>query len=209
MKRQPHTPLPSGFPVLYEVGRREKFDGRVGLRPVRLVENLRSEPEIVAALGGSWKALSGAILLRQACDRRDYLAMTRAKDIKRGFRLFGDSADLAEAGVHGVFSGPHGVFHYVQDRLAMFFNTMLKGTELVLFWHSRRKKLLPGILCPDRSTAIHAWFVLGEGLRSCPKCGTWFAPTHHRAMVYCTVRCRNAHRLARWRATQKGRPSWA
>lgn len=72
-------------------------------------------------------------------------------------------------------------------------------------------KLAPGLFCPDISTAllVHAIMAaLGTkakanvGLRLCPKCGRPFLQ-RRKDQFYCSIRCREAHRVERWRARQK------
>jgi ribosomal protein S27AE len=72
---------------------------------------------------------------------------------------------------------------------------------------------MPAIFCPDYKTAVFVRLVLGKRLdlrnrlsksvKFCPRCGKHFVQSHPK-QEYDTPKCREAHRVARWRAKQRG-----
>jgi hypothetical protein len=78
----------------------------------------------------------------------------------------------------------------------------LIGVRLVIWqWQDQ---LAPALLCPDVGTALLVHYVMcalggRAGMRLCPKCSQAFV--QNRAdQTYCSIKCREAHRVERWRA---------
>lgn len=94
---------------------------------------------------------------------------------------------------------------YKQDTLVKDLCSRLEEVRLVL-WKTQGR-LAPGLLCSDIRTAFFVHVLMSAvggkaSLRICPKCGKTFM--QKRAdQEYCSVRCREAHRIERWRARQK------
>lgn len=93
-----------------------------------------------------------------------------------------------------------------QRRLAVLLSNSLGKARLVLWWRDAESRLLPAIYCPDVASALYARalvrFVGGRSFLVCPHCGDFFVQ-ERSDQDYCSIRCREAHRVARWRATQQ------
>jgi hypothetical protein len=78
-----------------------------------------------------------------------------------------------------------------------------KRARLVLWWTGQ--KFRPALWCPDMKTAFYSRVLLGvvsgKGLCICPKCGVLFVQDRPD-QTYCTIKHRESHRVARWRAQQ-------
>jgi len=94
---------------------------------------------------------------------------------------------------------------YKQDTLVKHLCSRLEEVRLVL-WKTQGR-LAPGLLCSDIGAAFFVHVLMSAvggkaSLRICPKCGKTFM--QKRAdQEYCSLRCREAHRVDRWRARQK------
>jgi hypothetical protein len=82
----------------------------------------------------------------------------------------------------------------------------LAGVRLT-FWHVKRDgagnpQLLPGLYCPDLKTATAARWLLAPDIRVCPHCTKPFLAKRPKQMCD-TDKCREAHRVARWRARKR------
>jgi hypothetical protein len=89
------------------------------------------------------------------------------------------------------------------------------GRELdrvrLVIWERKDGTLAPGLFCPDVRSAfwiLALWSAVGmkAGPRLCPKCGRLFGQTRPD-QEYCSLKCREAHRVQRWREQQKTRKS--
>jgi hypothetical protein len=78
----------------------------------------------------------------------------------------------------------------------------LDSVRLVLWWSGKR--LTPALYCPEPKSALYTYVLTrvsaGEKFGICPFCGVLFLK-QRRDQVYCTLKHREAHRVARWRAT--------
>jgi len=98
---------------------------------------------------------------------------------------------------------------YKLDTLVKHLCCRLDDVRLVLW--KIQGRLAPGILCPDIRTAFFVHVLMSAvgaraSLRLCPKCGKPFM--QKRAdQEYCSVPCREAHRIERWRARKKSQVS--
>jgi len=91
---------------------------------------------------------------------------------------------------------------YIESMLARELSNRLEDVRFVMWqWQDGTS---PALLCPDLATALLIRVVMSAvgaqaGLRLCPKCGQPFL--QKRAdQDYCSVKCREAHRVERWRA---------
>jgi predicted nucleic acid-binding Zn ribbon protein len=90
---------------------------------------------------------------------------------------------------------------FLQDTLVKDLCNRLDSVRVVL-WKTQ-ERIAPGILCPDVPTAFFVHVLMSAvgakaSLRLCPKCGKIFM--QKRAdQDYCSVKCREAHRVERWR----------
>lgn len=94
---------------------------------------------------------------------------------------------------------------FTQQILVKELSNLLDGVRLVMWRWSEGVGL--ALLCPDLASALLVRVVMSSigtsaGLRICPKCSGVFL--QKRAdQDYCSVRCREAHRVERWRAGKK------
>jgi hypothetical protein len=81
----------------------------------------------------------------------------------------------------------------------------LESVRLVLWWSGTQFR--PALYCPDLKSALYTFVLLktvaGRGWGICPFCGLLFVQTRSD-QNYCSIAHREAHRVARWRATKKG-----
>ncbi len=82
----------------------------------------------------------------------------------------------------------------------------LRDAKLVLWWNGKR--FSPALYCEDIATALNVramlGFLGGKSLNVCPHCAEPFMRTRSD-MEYCSVKHREAHRVARWRAGNMSR----
>jgi hypothetical protein len=80
----------------------------------------------------------------------------------------------------------------------------LRDVRLVLWWNKER--FLPAVWCPNLKTAFYARALLDivgtRSFRVCAYCGDLFRQKRPD-QDYCSISHREAHRVARWRASQK------
>ena len=80
----------------------------------------------------------------------------------------------------------------------------LGDARLVLWWNKGR--FLPAVYCPNLKTAFYARALLDivgtKSFRVCAYCGDLFRQKR-TDQDYCSISHREAHRVARWRASQK------
>jgi hypothetical protein len=95
-----------------------------------------------------------------------------------------------------------------QRILADVLSSVLRKAHLVLWWTDPDHRFLPAIYCPDVATALYVRalvrFVGGKSFLVCPHCGDFFVQ-QRSDQDYCSIRCREAHRVARWRAARSNR----
>jgi len=97
---------------------------------------------------------------------------------------------------------PRNLKSYLLPALAVAFEKVR-----LTFWYTRpdeqgKKLLLPGLYCPDTQTAAAARWLLGRSLRVCTHCQTVFLAKRPKQTAH-SVKCREAHRVARWHARRK------
>ena len=97
-----------------------------------------------------------------------------------------------------------------QRILAKVLSNVLGKAQLVLWWKDNERRFLPAIYCPDVATALYVRalvkFVGGKSFLVCPHCGGFFVQ-QRSDQDYCSIRCREAHRVARWREAKSRRKS--
>jgi len=107
-------------------------------------------------------------------------------------------ADLI-AGLSGLFAKRERSLAVLQRLL----NHAVRNARLMLWRRTNEKALLPAIYCPDAATALYVSALVKIGgfraLLVCPHCGNAFLQ-QRSDQDYCSIRCREAHRVARWRA---------
>src|SRR5262249_15495439 len=82
----------------------------------------------------------------------------------------------------------------------------LDSVRLVLWWSNNRFR--PALYCPDLKTALFTFVLMrvvsGRGWGVCLHCGVFFIQKRSD-QTYCTIAHREAHRVARWRASKANR----
>lgn len=82
----------------------------------------------------------------------------------------------------------------------------LHEARLILWRQEKSQRLFPAIYCPDAATAVYVCALVriagGRAFRVCPNCGNPFVQ-QRTDQDYCSIHCREAHRVARWRAQKR------
>ena len=90
-------------------------------------------------------------------------------------------------------------------RVSWEISEAVKKVRFVLWWTGTR--FSPALYCPDLQSGIHVQALLrvagGRAFRICPYCDDAFLQGRTN-QDYCSLAHREAHRVARWRAKQKG-----
>lgn len=189
---------------------------------VRTVRDAELNPKTEGG-GKLWKSLAkcekerllALIAFRKAMEEKDALAPAKLEYAYRRILVeefpIPEGSDLAKAqssirffaklfADEGTSSG------VPQRRLAELLTNSLSKARLVLWWKDADRRFLPAVYCPDVATALYVRALLGivggRALVVCPHCGEPFLQ-QRSDQDYCTIRCREAHRVARWRATQQ------
>jgi hypothetical protein len=219
------------IPVLIPCGQKER-DGVANFLSPRIHPDppLRVIPSPVRALRAEeldkntergrqlWRALSsadqqrllGLIGLRQALEAADGLSVEK---LERAYlkvmpdlqvTLPGTSESVKEI-IYEASARTYAQRGVSPGMLALLLTRALKRARLVLWWHQKRRRFLPAIYCTDVATALYVRALLGVAgggaLLVCPHCGTPFIQ-QRSDQDYCSIRCREAHRVARWRAAK-------
>jgi hypothetical protein len=91
-----------------------------------------------------------------------------------------------------------------EAELSSIVSKNLSGVALKLWWNGER--FLPALFCPSLKAALYVETLLrsvhGGALAVCPRCSTPFVQTRSNKH-YCSIQCREAHRVARYRAKLK------
>ena len=155
-----------------------------------------------------WSFIYGLKLLEKSAAKKDIIAIEAACS-----RLFDlgqapspDWPALSSAQLTTLLmSAPIAVLKVLSSG---FFGRALEGTRLV-YWiqgsdasSAGDLRMGPGIYCPHLKTAFVVNSILRDEFRICPKCQKTFHANYPR-QVCCSVKCREAHRVARWRAAKK------
>lgn len=166
-----------------------------------------------ALTGPQRERLLGLIALRQAMEQKDALAVvklakayetlaTEIMGIHQGERPEKMTEQRFSRLLAAQKSGT------AQRVLAETLTRSLSEARLVLWWKDSDARFLPALYCPNVVTALHARALLsavgGKALLVCPHCGEPFVQ-QRSDQDYCSIRCREAHRVARWRAARNGR----
>jgi len=102
----------------------------------------------------------------------------------------------------GYSIGPRGASE-IRLLLSEEISKALDSVRLVLWFSSTGFRI--ALYCPHFKTALYFFclmsFVSGVGIAVCPKCGKLFRQERPN-QNYCSIAHREAHRVARWRASQ-------
>ena len=94
-------------------------------------------------------------------------------------------------------------FPLAEHQISAVASEFLKESDFVLWWTGKR--FVPAFLCHDMAAALSVKALLGivggRALLVCPHCTKPFVQARSD-QHYCSIRCREAHRVARWRATR-------
>ncbi len=157
--------------------------------------------------------LFGVLDLISAMDAKDSLALQNAAE-----RIYRSRAPMHQlmARLAGVQPKRMKDAEYMQVQLAKMkaersphaalsraVSYSLSRASLVLWWTGKR--FLPALFCPDIETGLYVLVLLakvrGKALVICPKCGQPFV-RNRSDQSYCSIKHREAHRMARWRAVK-------
>jgi hypothetical protein len=150
--------------------------------------------------GNTGAEILGVVSVLRAWESDDQIA---AKNALLEFRKLRSGEGLAYQVAKRLVQDPD----YVPDTLVYDVSRQLDGVRLVLWKKMPNRKLGLGLFCPNLGVAfwIHSLLsALGtaKGFRICPKCGNVFLQARPD-QDYCSIRCRESHRLERWRAKKK------
>jgi hypothetical protein len=140
----------------------------------------------------------GVLALLGALNKNDQLAIANACEL-----FLNDDDPLIVALTKASASMNE---NYPKDELKRRISKHLKGARLVLW--QKGEQLLPAIYCPHMLCALYVrtlFSAIGaRRLAICPRCGEPFAQERPN-QEYCSIRCREAHRVARFRERQKSK----
>jgi hypothetical protein len=93
----------------------------------------------------------------------------------------------------------------VRSLLSRQISNELHGVQFVLWWTGRY--FTPALYCPYPPSALYVEALLNiigktRGFAVCPRCGNLFIQ-ERTDQQYCSIAHREAHRVARWRASRK------
>jgi uncharacterized C2H2 Zn-finger protein len=190
------------------------------LCPVRMLRDAELRPTSKAKwidqLGPiDQKRLLGLLSLRQALETRDKLQIEKLEKVYQNLvpdilaeggqrKVDRATAEIIEGATARTFAQWHARNPNVQPFLARVLTKAIQPAQLVVWWNKGR--FLPALYCPDLATAFYVRCMLGiaggNALVVCPRCGNPFLQ-ERSDQDYCSVRCREAHRVARWRRANK------
>jgi hypothetical protein len=201
------TPPLQGLPVLIES--QADHDGLVGFaKPIRIIRSDELTPDKIkkALSPEAWKCFLGSVKLKTAYASKDPLLMREGYQLLAAGRGFPTELNFVDS-ASSFTSRERGPVGSVQHFLPSFVNQELQDVRIVVWWHSKLKQFMPGILCLDFQSAVYVKLlmdaVFGGGWKMCPRCGKWFLTTPKRKLYHST-RCQSAYRVARWRERKKG-----
>jgi hypothetical protein len=166
-------------------------DGYRGLQPVKL---LKTDASIFDPLKDTEKQeLLAIVSLSQALRRNDPVATRTALERVNDLRDPKFGKLLVKVMAQDRSFGPRELSRIISEEL--------EQVRLKLWWNGHR--LLPALFCPSVKTAIYVETLLSTvgstAVTVCPRCGRMFVQERSNK-AYCSIRCREAHRVARWRA---------
>jgi hypothetical protein len=164
---------------------------------VRLAEKLGKSHK------SQWDFIRGALLLQSAGKKGDLRAAREAYELCSP-ELFGATdPEIVRGFIANITSNRNSLWMLLPQMAAR----LLSPAKLI-YWQAGTAtnalpQLAPGIYCPDDKTAVAAKMLLGV-TRVCPRCHVPFLPKWS-TQTCCSVRCREAHRVARWREQEKAK----
>jgi hypothetical protein len=188
-------------------GTATSLPGFAGLHPVRPLRDEDLDRHTAIGLR-NWKALSeterkrfcGVVTFMQAAQSGDEVAARRASEELDSLRK-GEVRSLERILKQPFASFGRLPFSETSLSLSRVISSEIDSIAFVL-WR-RSNEIVPALYCPTLLSAFYLRALLrsasAESLRICPKCGEPFLQTRPN-QDYCSLRCREAHRVARWRA---------
>jgi hypothetical protein len=202
----------SQLPVLVPCGANE----RDGIAPtgmnkscyVRVVSSSELNPKGLrykrAAVCGAlsekeWKRLRGIKMLKNAHERGDPRAARQAYEMLAEY-LYPPPTSREQEAANWL------ALNYTDPEkpLAALLTKDLLYVRII-YWNVGKGNTVvvtPGIFCPDYKTAINVKMILEQDVRVCPWCHNMFVAKRPKQHC-CSIECREAHRVARWREKQK------
>ena len=181
-------------------------DGLAGLKPVRRFRLFSTK---TAAGRKVWDAFTPE-------QRQRFLAVNKASDAlaRSNAAVLIEAADqlasaFGEYSLRELATAMRSV-RALENAVASHLSNALGRVRLVL-WREPSRGFVPAIFCPDSMSALYVSVLMatagGLGVSVCPHCGEPFVKTRSD-QDYCSIKHREAHRVARWRAAQrqKGKP---
>ncbi|HWZ45955.1 MAG TPA: hypothetical protein VNW97_20955 [Candidatus Saccharimonadales bacterium] len=147
--------------------------------------------------------------LKREADKKSGLALAQEDDLDFGrvlipmFGLAAGQEKEALARWNGYQTGPGAQADH-RWLLSQLMSQALESARLVLWWSGSRFQ--PAIYCGELKAALYTFLLMklamGQGWGVCPKCGAFFVQKRSD-QNYCSMAHREAHRVARWRASKK------
>lgn len=153
-------------------------------------------------LANEWNFICGLNLLFRAEEVRDSKVAKEAYELLSPV-LFGRATTASASEAINLAISMLSMKENIGHDLKELISHALNNVRLVCWqrWPDKRPKRAIGLYCPDHMTAIAAKMILGN-IRVCLRCHTPFIAKRPKQNC-CCVQCREAHRLARWRARKK------
>jgi hypothetical protein len=151
-----------------------------------------------------WRFVRGVATLKIALGKKDKTAINAALALLRNCI---DSADpiwgvsLTTDQAEKYLSGSESI-GFLRLLATDFLQKILAGARLVYWIRKSDMQIGPAVYCHDFKTAIAIHLILQDTFRVCPHCNTTFLAERPKQMC-CSVECREAHRIARWRAAKR------
>jgi hypothetical protein len=161
-----------------------------------------------------WRFLLGIASLKIALAKKDALAIEKALAYCFPEPTAADvtpewPAGTIKGGVEGAallmsHAGAQADVSFILVRLlaTSFAARALHRVRLVFWIYGPDPQLGPALYCPEFKTAVAVHLILRDAFRYCPRCQKTFLVEHPTQMC-CSIECREAHRIARWRAAKR------
>ncbi len=159
----------------------------------------------------NWKQLSNNEVLEilhvvnvfRALNANDQLAARNAMQELQKLRSSGLALEVARRAMDDP--------DYISDSLVYRICREFEGVRLVLWKKEPDRSVSVGLYSPNLRSAFWIHSLMSgigttKGFRICPKCGRVFWQDRP-AQDYCNVKCREAHRIERWRAKKRAEAS--
>jgi hypothetical protein len=197
MQRDHYKPV-TRVPVLIPAAVGKHADGKAswveGYRSLQPVTLLKTDASIFGLLKDAEREeLLAIVSLIQTLRQNDPLATRSALERVNNLNdpRFGELLTTMMTQHHS----------FAQRELSRIISKELEQVRLKLWWNGHR--FSPALFCPSTKTGIYVETLLstigGKAVTVCPRCGNMFVQERSNK-DYCSIRCREAHRVARWRA---------